>query len=153
MRAATITSRSPLLGLPPAIRRQIYLETGVCTGQIIDLSLRDLALYGYAGNIPFERRDFYTLLFVCRTIYAELSHIIYSENSIIVQQFSREEGFQAVRNLTTVSTSALRSLTVHLNGALCCLDGCCGWSMGTYNNTACVKRGRKESHDKSCPMD
>ena len=153
MRAATITSSSLFLGLPPAIRRQIYLETGVCTGQTIDLSLRDLALYGYAGNIPFERRDFYTLLFVCRTIYAELSHIIYSENSIIVQQFSREEGFQAVRNLTTVSTSALRSLTVHLNGALCCLDGCCGWSMGTYNNTSCPKRGRKESHDNSCPMD
>ena len=40
MRAASITLSSPLLGLPPDIRRQIYLESGVCTGRIIDLSLR-----------------------------------------------------------------------------------------------------------------
>ena len=91
MRAAIITSTSPFLSLPPAIRRQIYLESGVCTGQIIVLSLRARIPYGPAGTIRLvrlERLDFYNLLFICRTIYAELAHIIYSENSIIVQQSS-----------------------------------------------------------------
>ena len=40
MIAANGVSSSPLLGLPPAVRRQIYLELGVWTGKIIDLSLR-----------------------------------------------------------------------------------------------------------------
>lgn len=155
MSAAIITSCSPFLGLPPAIRRQIYLESGVCTGQTIDLSLRARIPYSPAGTIHqvlLERRKFYTLLFICRTIYAELSHIIYSENSIIVQQSSREKGFQALRNLTTVSTSVLRSLTVHLNGGLCCLYGCCGGSMDTYK-ISCPNRGRKASLANSAPMD
>ena len=155
MRAASSTSSSPFLRLPPAIRCQIYLQSGVCTGQIIDLSLRARVLYGSAGTVRYlrlERRDFYTLLFLCRTIYAELSHIIYSENSIIVQHSSREDGFQNVRNLTTVSTSALRSLTVHLNGALCCLYGCCGRSMDTYR-IPCPNRGRKDSLVNAVPID
>ena len=143
MRAASSTLSSPFLSLPPTIRHQIYLELGVCTGQIIDLSLR--------ARTP-EWSDFYALLFVCRTTYAELSHIIYSENSIIVQHSFREEGFQALRNLTTVSTSALRSLTVHLNGALCCLYGCCGRYMDTYK-TSCPNRGRKDSLANSVPID
>lgn len=146
MKAAGISSSSPLLGLPPAIRRQIYLESGVCTGQIIDLGVRATHPYRYAGPIDLvrlERRDFYTLLFVCRTMYSELSHIIYSENTIIVRKSSQEEGFQAVRNLTALSTSALRSLTVHLNGAQCYDD----------LQTTCEDGERKESLTNSVPID
>ncbi len=140
------TSSNSLLGLPPAIRRQIYLESGVCTGQRIDLSPRARVRYDSAGARCLVRhwRGLYSLLFICRTIYTELSHIIYSENNIIVQHSSREEGFQAVRNLTTVSTSALRSLTVHLNGDPCCLYGCCGRHMDVLK-ISCPNRGCKES--------
>ena len=80
--------------------------------------------------------------------------MIYSENTIIVQHSSREEGFRAVRNLTTVSTSALKSLTVHLNGAPYCLDldGCCAMHMDTYK-IPCPNRGRKKFLAKSIPFD
>ena len=155
MRAASITSSSPLLGLPPHIRRQIYLESGVCTGQIIDLNLRAQIPDGSARTIHLvrlERRDFYTLLFVCRSMYAELSHIIYSENTIIVQNSSREEGFQALRNLTALSTSALRNLTVHLNGARCWYYGCSGMDKDVIR-ISCEDHGRKESLTKSTPID
>ena len=94
MRAANGVSSSPLLGLPPAVRRQIYLELGVWTGKIIDLSLRVQRPYvsGETINLVWlKRRDFYTLLFLCRTTYAELSHVIYSENSVIGQNSTREE--------------------------------------------------------------
>ena len=155
MNAAGITSSSPLLSLSPAIRRQICLESGVCTGQIIYLSVRAIHPYRYAGPIDLlrlVRREFYTLLFVCRTMYAELSHIIYSENTVIVRKSSQEAGFQAVRNLTALSTSALRSLTVYLNGAQCWLNGCCGGYKVEWQ-LSCEDRGRKESLTNSVPID
>ena len=85
-------------------------------------------------------------------MFAELSHIIYSENTIIVQNSSREEGFEAVRNLTALSTSALRSLTVHLNGAQCWFYGCCG-SFKDVLPISCEDRGREESLTSSVPTD
>ena len=155
MSATTGDSSSPLLGLPPAIRRQIYLELGVCTRKIIDLGLRiqrPCASGETIHLVRLKRRDFYTLLFICRTMYAELPHIIDSENSIIAQNSTREEAFQALHKLTAFSTSAHTSLTVHLNGALCCLYGCCGTHMDVLQ-IPCEKRGCKEPLVDSAPID
>ena len=110
-------------------------------GQRIDLTV----LY-------FSRRRFYNLLFICRTIYAEISDIIYSENSFIVQSGDARKNFQALRNLTTSSVSALTSLTVHLNGAPCCVVGCCGKDTDVYG-TPCSDRGHNESLANSVPSD
>lgn len=100
----------------------------------------------------FSRRRFYNYLFVCRIIYAEISHIIHSENSFIVQSGDRQKNFQAVRNLSTSSVSPLTSLTVHLNGAPCCLFGCCRKYTDVYG-TPCLDRGHNESLAVSVPSD
>lgn len=134
-------SSSLLLRLPPAIRRQIYLEAGVITGQRIDLTV-----------VYFSRRFFYNFLFVCRNIYAEISHVIYSENSFVVQSGDPRKNLQALRNLTTSSVSALTSLTVHLNGVPCCLYCCCGRYIDV-SGIPCSNRGHKESLAKSIPID
>lgn len=143
-------SISSLLRLPPAIRRQIYLEAGVNTGQRIDLTFRVLEHQNHHGY--FLHHGFYNFLFICRTIYTEISHVIYSENSFIVQHRDPRKNLEAVRNLTAVSVSALKSLTVHLNGAPCCLHGCCGRYTNVYG-TSCSDRGHKESLATSVPSD
>ena len=125
----------------PAIRRQIYLEAGVNIGQRIDLSVK-----------YFSRRGFYNFLLICRTIYAEISHIIYSENNFIVQNRDPRKNLQALRNLTIVSVSALKRLTVHLNGAPCCLCGCCGRYTDFYGSP-CLDRGHKKSLANPVPSD
>ena len=47
---------------------------------------------------------------------------------------------------------ALKSLTVHLNGAPCCLYGCCGRYTDVYG-ISCSDRGHKESLANSVPRD
>ncbi len=134
-------TKSPLLRLSPAIRRQIYLEAGLNTGQRIHLDYGVLEQHSHTDS--FLRRSFYNLLLICRSIYAETSHIIYSENSFIVHQGDKRN-LQLLRNLTTESMFALRTLTVLLNDAPCCLDGCCGRYTDVYR-IPCMDRGRKKS--------
>ena len=119
-------------------------------GQKVNLTARVVEHHNHSGYL--SSCGFYNLLFVCRTIYAEVSHVIYSENSFIVQHRDPRQSLQAVRNLTAVSVSALKSLIVYLNGAPCCLYGCCGRYTDVYG-TSCSDRGHKDSLANSVPSD
>jgi len=65
----------------------------------------------------------YRLLLTCRTIYSEVSPILYSENHFFIRYRDRRN-LAELRNLTPLSVASLRHLIIHLSsceqGITCC---------------------------------
>lgn len=94
------------LGLPPAIRKQIYRHAGLVKPFPISLDkTHSITLEGYDIPLPGQ------LLFVCRTIHNEAIDIYYSENHFVVGLTVEEDGAPFL-NLHRAVRKAMTSLTI-----------------------------------------
>ncbi|KAF2426584.1 hypothetical protein EJ08DRAFT_370124 [Tothia fuscella] len=140
----TLVSRINLLDLPKDVRLLIYRFAGAVKQCAIDLNHRrspyeapdegimqfwghDRPCVSHAGwsdtvhNLPLDQRPEcdtkplpYQLLYVCRVISAELSHMIYSKNSFVVTR-SFPGGLLLLERLRPESIAALTDLAIRLN--------------------------------------
>lgn len=114
---------TPILCLPPALRHLVYLETDILV-QYPDQKHAVLNLNG--GNSepshyhykPEVKLGFYGLLVCCRTIYAEVSALLYSSNRFVIRYWEKQS-LSPLRNLTTSSLSSLSHLKIILNQTSC----------------------------------
>ncbi len=103
----------PLLRLPPSVRRRIYLCLGVARWDGLPL------LFDLDG--PFDSSKqiaFRGLLLSCRTLYVEVSALIFSANRFVIH-YSNKRSLQPLQNLTPSSLASLTSLKIVLNEASC----------------------------------
>lgn len=104
---------SPILRLPPTLRRRIYSHFHDALG-------RDpftLSLNGRNGW-PNRELGFYSLLLSCSTIYQEVSGVLYSANYFHIK-YEDVRSLQPIRNLSDASLSSLTELKIVLNEASC----------------------------------
>lgn len=134
MQGAQTAELPPILQLPPAVRRCIYPHFHPALGRL-HFQFR---LHG-RNNRKFL--GFYSLLLSCRTIYEEVSEVLYSTN-IFEISYKSAGSLRPMRNLTDASLSSLRELKVVLNEASChheeCFECCedvlnCGLSGALFN--------------------
>ena len=111
-----ITPYPHLLGLPLPVRRQIYKETGVLWD--------DSRIY--LTENPSGLYDQYTrnLLLTYKTIYADVSSIVYSTSQIVLQ-YQKSHGLQPLRNLLPTYITCLSDVIIILNASSCPDGGCC----------------------------
>lgn len=116
------THTRSFLSLPSSIRRRIYCEAGVVSDADIDLNRRPHAdnSWPFSDNLQLS----YNILLTCRTVYTEVSSIIYSSNRFFIRY--RDSGnLQPLRNLRAPSLSFLTELEVHLNVTSCDVNQPC----------------------------
>ncbi|KAG8158494.1 hypothetical protein KVR01_011616 [Diaporthe batatas] len=109
---------TPILRLTPALRRRIYLSPWLNVlvrypthdGEIHDvlnLSGRNYQPSLYQPNNPAHKLGIYGLLVCCRTIYAEVSALLYSSNRFVIRYWEK----QSLSPLLALTPSSLSSLT------------------------------------------
>lgn len=126
-------ANTPILRLTPALRRRIYLDA------YLNVSVRHYSwtlgeehavLNLNGGNTEptwyhYERAHklgIYGLLVCCRTIYAEVSDLLYSSNRFVIRYWEKQS-LSPLRALTPSSLSSLTHLKIVLNQASChCRD-------------------------------
>jgi len=145
---ATATRPSPLLRLPPHVRRLIYLHVGVASPHrprpyTFDLHGRK------ACDLAAPPGSLYGLLMCCRAIYVEVTAILYSANHFIIH-YSIPGSLAPLLGLTAPSLRSLTSLKVILNQASCHnynsyddLGGCCV-DGEAYSDSTCSRYHRGE---------
>lgn len=67
---------------------------------------------------PEIKLGFYGLLVCCRTIYAEVSALLYSSNRFVIR-YSEKQSLSPLRDLTPSSLSSLTHLKITLNQTSC----------------------------------
>lgn len=116
---AIMDTNAFFLGLPPAVRERIYC-------MIVPQSdfINDLNPQPDGSSIKVYRRV-YNLMLTCRTMYFEVSPLLYSRNHIFIRY--RDHGnLEALRNLQPGSMASIHRLTIHLNVSSCEQgDACC----------------------------
>lgn len=106
----------PILRLPPAVRRCIYRHFHPALGHLH-------FQFRLHGQNDREFLGFYSLLLSCRTIYEEVSELLYSTN-IFEISYKSAGSLRPMRNLRDASLSSLRDLKVVLNEASCHHEEC-----------------------------
>ncbi|OTA86385.1 hypothetical protein M434DRAFT_35838 [Hypoxylon sp. CO27-5] len=105
---------SKLISLPPSIRRHIYTYVGAPQNHFLYL---DRECRRQSQHIHQEAvSDIFNLLLVCQFIYAELSSLLYSTNTIITRHL------ELLLKLNKSSLSSITSLKVHLNASASARD-------------------------------
>lgn len=121
----------PILRLPPAVRRCIYTHFHPALGS----SHFRFRLHG-RNNQDFL--GFHSLLLSCRTIYEEVSELLYSTNFFEIS-YKSAGSLRPLRNLRDASLSSLRELKVVLNETSChheeCFE-CCEDALGHWPSGA-----------------
>lgn len=108
--------------LPSTIRHRIYLEAGLVNDTDIDLNQWRESWFGPSTD---DIRFSYNLLLTCRTIHAEASSILYSNNGFSIR-YRDSSSLRLLRNLSQDALSSLVHLSVHLNVTSCELgEPCC----------------------------
>lgn len=102
------------LGLPHLVRKRIYSYTGLITGLNIDLNGHRVN-YGYSWLPGPNFEDTPNLLFVCQSVYLEVSSIVYSTNRFFIRYKDNCEvsGLRGLEALTASSVGHLTYLSVH----------------------------------------
>lgn len=120
---------TPILRLTPAVRRRIYLDAWLHV-LVRHPSWTDENIFAVlnlnGGNYepsPFKCNPEYTLgiyglLVCCRTIYAEVSALLYSSNRFVIRYWDKQS-LSPLRALTPSSLSSLTHLKVVLNQVSC----------------------------------
>lgn len=106
---------SPILRLTPALRRQIYSHFHYALGRI------PVTFHIYGLNNRRRQAHasgFHALLLSCRTIYDEVSEVLYSANYFEVK-YEDTVSFQRIRNLSDSSLASLTELKIVLNEVPC----------------------------------
>lgn len=109
-----------LVGLPPHLRRRIYLHTGVgrLDGYPYTYFLDGRSESGRTQPVPdFDpppTRNFAGLLRCCRALYVETAALLYSANRFVIF-YSRQGSFKHLRALSPTSLASLTSLKIVLN--------------------------------------
>lgn len=101
----------PILRLPAPLRRQIYSHFHDALGR----TPRTFRLHGRNSNWYL---GFRALLLVCRTIYDEVSEVLYSTNFFELK-YSSARSLRPLRNLRGASLSSLTELKIVLNEVSC----------------------------------
>ena len=106
-----------LVGLPPHLRRRIYLHTGVARFDGYPYT------YYLDGRIvsdfdPPPVRNFAGLLKSCRALYAETAALLYSANRFVIF-YSHQGSLEPLRALSATSLASLTSLKIVLNESSC----------------------------------
>ncbi|KAK3299853.1 uncharacterized protein B0H64DRAFT_379291 [Chaetomium fimeti] len=129
-----VTERQPpgrahsvgLVGLPPHIRRRIYLHAGVARfdghpytyllgGRNRSVRLVSIQLAPDPSNFQSPpTRNFAGLLRSCRALYVETAALFYSANRFVVF-YSPRDSFKNLRALSPTSLASLTSLKIVLN--------------------------------------
>lgn len=133
---------SPILRLTPALRRRIYSHFHYALGRMpITFDIRGL------NNRRRRTLEFHALLFTCRTIYREVSEVLYSTNYFEVK-YEDPKSFQRIRNLSDTSLASLTELKIILNEVPCSRLRCIrGISEATASPPTC-QSGQVGSHDQ-----
>lgn len=107
------------LGLPPAVRERIYCTILPQSGFISDLNPQP---DGFSIKVY---RTAYNLMLTCRTMYFEVSPLLYSRNHMFIR-FRDNGNLEPLRNLQPGSMASIHRLTIHLNVSSCEQgDACC----------------------------
>lgn len=112
-----------LVRLPPHIRHQIYLRTGVARFDghpyTYYLDGRKESRMGRSGFDPPPARNFAGLLQSCRTLYAEAAALLYSANRFVIFYSHNGPGLGPLRALSPTALASLTSLKIVLNQSSC----------------------------------
>lgn len=118
-------SGKSFLDLPAKVRRRIYIQAGIpiqtylpMTNEAKSLEGRDIAL---------------SFLLVSRVVSKEVEHLLFSENTILVQ--AADNGLQTFAHLSDDALSSLNKLNIrlhHTDDRHCCLG--CGKACGLRRN-------------------
>lgn len=122
---ATPAPVSPILCLPPHLRRRIYLHTEL----LARYENQTHAVLSLNGGTPVPsshktlirsnlKHGFHGLLLSCQTIYKEASALLYRHNRFIIRYWETKS-LAALRRLTPYALSNLTFLKVVLNQASC----------------------------------
>ncbi len=148
-----------LLGLPPHIRRRIYLRAGVARFDgypyTYYLDGRKPPRTGVSNFDPPPARNFTGLLLSCRTLYAETAALLYSANRFVIF-YSHHGSLSPLHALSPATIASLISLKIVLNQSschhpidsynypppCCCTDGRC--RHGFY----CTSRFHRDVHNR-----
>lgn len=139
-----------ILRLPPPVRHRIYLHTNVVPiAQIIDdkyhiprspdaFHLHPRVSNLHPRNVESRYRGFSGLLRSCRTIYNEMSTLLYSSNAFFIRYWD-QQSLEPLRNLTSHSLSKIKRLKIVLNEASCPTGygGGLKWRMASRDHEAC----------------
>ena len=107
--------RPSLLQLPAHLRRAIYCLLGVPMMGHITLCRRPSPFFmDTKANLPAARK----LLLVCRTIYTEVSLMLYGTNTLLFR-CEHLQDFSVIQNLGRNVISVLTYLNVHLTTTSC----------------------------------
>lgn len=108
----------PILRLTPALRRRIYSHFHYALGRIP-------ITFDIHGLNSRRRRTFpfHALLFTCRTIYDEVSEVLYSTNYFEVK-YEDPKSLQRIRNLSDKSLASLTGLKFILKEVPCSRSRC-----------------------------
>jgi hypothetical protein len=136
----TCTHNRTFLCLPPALRLQIYEEAGLdlLTECIIDLNWRpEKSVFA-----PESDNTIFNLLLTCRTVYTELSSLLYSTNTFFIR-YHHSWHLQSLTVLSATALSAIRHLAVQLNvTASQPITMCCGRHGADFDEEAdCRQHG------------
>lgn len=107
---------SPLLGLTPALRRQIYSHFHDALGRMPFA----FDLHGQNSRRALGIR---ALLLSCRTIYDEVSEVLYSTNYFEIK-YEDARSLRRIRNLRDASLASLTWLKIVLNEVPCSRSRC-----------------------------
>jgi hypothetical protein len=119
---------TPILRLTPALRRRIYMDPwmGILVRlpswhdekyAVLNLNGGNYEPSHYHYN-PAYKLGIYGLLVCCRTIYAEVSALLYSSNRFVIRYWEKQS-LSPLRALTPSSLSSLTNLKIVLNQASC----------------------------------
>lgn len=121
-----LTNLPGILRLSPETRRRIYLRAGLGprwyyadeeSPRMYDLA--DLSgLRAMKLRYSYDEQSFYSLLLSCRTIYSEVSALLYSTHWFIIHHRTRQT-LQPLRALTPHALASLTSLKIVLNQTSC----------------------------------
>lgn len=132
MQSSQETHLSPILHLPLALRRQIYSHFHDALGRT------QFSFYLHGRNSKAALR-FHALLLSCRTVYDEVSQLLYSSNRFVVKS-ENANGLRPLRMLNGASVAALTELKIVLNEVSCndsrCI-GCCNDHIGISEGPPC----------------
>ena len=113
-RSCTLSTAASLLSLPPNVRQQIYEQVDVLRDGDIDLAP---LVYGLSPRDPKDSlHNTLSLLQTSRTIYTEVSSLLYSTNHFYIY-YRNFNSLKELRKLSPNALASLRHLTIHLNVA------------------------------------
>lgn len=157
MSADEVLDTPPLLRLTSNLRLRIYSYTAAYA-------------LGWAGNgwqkfinlnnpgardHHRDRESFvttYRLLLTCRTIYEDVSPMVYANNHFFIG-FGDHRNLEGIRSLRPASLNALTLLTIHLNVASCGLGRPCKNSLERWEEPSYGRCDETSLFDEPLRMD